>query len=119
MGKFFQASGTLDAFVMTDFVLHEYTNANYIFNLKFDDGLKVIAEGYKRRTDDKLWAQYCTAYPYMTEENFITFEQFKKEAYASTEHKPQKTKTEIMTDVEKIIGYTAKKEVKRDGYGDL
>lgn len=74
--------------------------------MPFMDGLNVIAAGRKKESDRRLWEQYLTVYPRMTEENFISFSDFKKDAYSPKE--ARKTKEDILKDVKHIIDLTVR-----------
>lgn len=74
--------------------------------MPFWDGLKIIEAGRKKESDRRLWEQYLTVYPHMTEENFISFSDFKKDAYSPKE--ARKTKEDILKDVKHIIDLTVR-----------
>ena len=72
--------------------------------MPFWDGLKIIEEGRKKVSEERLWEQYLTIYPHMTEENFVSFNEFKSDAFKPASSK--KTKNEIMNEVKNIIELT-------------
>lgn len=72
----------------------------------YEDGLLVLAEGRKVENDNRLWSQYVAIYPYMDEDSFISFKDFKEGAFKPTE-KP-KTVNEILLSVEHIIDLTVR-----------
>ena len=74
--------------------------------MPFMDGLKIIAAGRKKESDNRLWEQYLTIYPHMTEENFVSFTEFKSDAYKPKETK--KTTEDILNDVKHIIDLTVR-----------
>ena len=74
--------------------------------MPFMDGLKIIAAGRKKKSDNRLWEQYLTIYPHMTEENFVSFTEFKSDVYKPKETK--KTTEDILKDVKDIIDLTVR-----------
>lgn len=73
-------------------------------HMPYDVALRVIAKGREKESDERLWSQYVSLYPYMNQDNFMTFEDFKKECVKPIE--PKISKTEILNEVEDIIGMT-------------
>lgn len=63
-----------------------------------------MAEGRKVEDEDRLWQQYVSVYPIMTEENFVTFENFKKGNFGKK--LSTQTKDEILLEVKGIINLT-------------
>lgn len=72
--------------------------------MPFGHALRIIRKGREKEAEDRLWMQYTSIYPYMNEENFISFDDFKNSCF-----KPEEKKLpveEIMSNVEDIIGLT-------------
>jgi hypothetical protein len=60
----------------------------------------LLVDAYEKDLEDKLWQQWLAIYPNMSNENFISFEDFKKEAF-----KPKLEKIdveEVLKDAESI-----------------
>lgn len=73
-------------------------------HMPYDVAIKVIAKGREKEADERLWDQYVSLYPYMNQDNFMTFEDFKKECVKPIG--PKTSKAEILDEVEDIIGMT-------------
>jgi hypothetical protein len=60
----------------------------------------LLIDAYEKDLEDKLWQQWLAIYPNMSNENFISFEDFKKETF-----KPKVEKInaeEVLKDAESI-----------------
>ena len=70
----------------------------------------MIIEGFNKEEEKKLWQLWLIKYPFMSEKNFISFEDFKKERFKSTENLTVKEETteEIEERVKRIIDLTIK-----------
>ena len=63
---------------MLDLLLSRYNNIEYINNLLWHDGIRLMNKAVEKCSEQRHWDLYCTAYPNMDETTFISFEQFKK-----------------------------------------
>jgi hypothetical protein len=59
-----------------------------------------LREGYKAYRDERYWQLYVQVYPEMTQETFISFEEFKKSLTSPVKHH---TKGQILKKVEGIL----------------
>ncbi len=73
-------------------------------HMPYQDALKVIAKGREDDFEKRLWDQYVSIYPYMNDDNFISFEEFKNKAVKPVE--PARTKEDVLGEVENIIEMT-------------
>lgn len=72
--------------------------------MPYQDALKVIAKGREKDSEKRLWDQYVSIYPYMNDDNFISFEEFKNKTVKPAE--PTRTKEDVLDEVEDIIEMT-------------
>jgi hypothetical protein len=90
-----------------EFVYRTYGNSLDL--LPFDYGVQIINQGFESAKMDKMWSLYVQIYPFMKEENFMTFENFVKDSTRPPE--PQHTAEQILDKTEKILNLKWKKEV--------
>ena len=65
-------------------LLTRYANFDYILRLPFMVGLKFIRKAIDENTDKRIWQMWLAIYPHMTKENFISFEDYKKQCTVQT-----------------------------------
>gem|GEM_PF-3413948 len=83
-----------------DTLAKRYGDMNYI--LDSDDlvmGYEIIKMAYTKKAEEQLWEQYLCDRQSMTQENFMTFEKYKIEAFGN---KTITNKKEILKDAELI-----------------
>jgi hypothetical protein len=51
-------------------------------DLDIDDGIEQITQAYKMDAEDKLYKQYLVDYGNMDKEHYMSFEDYKKKAFA-------------------------------------
>lgn len=73
-------------------------------HMPYQDALRVIAKGREKDFEKRLWDQYVSIYPYMNDDNFISFEDFRSKTVKPVE--PSRTKEDVLNEVEDIIGMT-------------
>lgn len=71
-------------------------------------GIELIPEAYKKQLDNKLWQRWLVDYARMDKDNFIGFEEYKKELIKPIQSKEAaafkpKTKVEIYAQAERIV----------------
>ena len=71
-----------------------------MLELDYETGMMMLEEAYRTVQEEKLWDLYCTHYPNMTEETFMSFEKFKEYVTAPV---VQHTKEQILGRVENIL----------------
>jgi len=69
--------------------------------MPIEDGLTLYAKAIEEQAKEKAWQRWLAEYPYMTKENFISFEDFYK-ALVVPAHISQRTTEEILADVYEI-----------------
>lgn len=62
-------------------LLSRYSNIDYILNLGFNEGYKVIRKAYQKALEDKAWERWLVDYAKMNKENFISFEEYKESLF--------------------------------------
>lgn len=90
--------------------MRRYSNIEFVLNLDIDVGMELIFKAYEEREKEKLFKLYSNIYPYMTEETFITFEEYYNECLINS-NQNQKTATEIIEEIKDMYENTAWKEV--------
>lgn len=106
-GFFFKSCSVSE--VVEEMLLRRYSNIDYIFAKDFEDGFSLIEVALDKEIEEKLWQQWLCIYPNMSEDNFISFNDFLRES-KKPKVSPKNTK-EILEEVENIINLTLKKEV--------
>ena len=59
----------------------------------------MLVKANEKQRENTAWELYLTIYPYMTEDKFVSFEDF----YSKTTLVKEKTEEEILADVKNII----------------
>ncbi len=70
--------------------------------MDIDDGIQMISQIYEKQREDRHFTLYASQYPHMSEENYITFEEFYKPQKAN-EVVETKTSEEILADVKELM----------------
>lgn len=83
------------------------TYGNSLNSLDFAFGVEILMEGLKAEKRAKYWGLYCHVFPTMTEETFVSFDDFIKDMTAPPEKKA--TSAEILDKTEKILNMKFKK----------
>lgn len=65
--------------------------------------MKLLIEALKKERENDAWDMWLTLYPRMNKENFMSFEDFKKEVIKSAVRVSNKTKEEIEEEMLKIV----------------
>ena len=83
--------------------MSRYNNIEYINNLSWQDGIRLINKAVEKNNDQRLWDLYCTIYPNMDKETFISFEKFKKPSVKAESREPEvKTNEEAIEKAEAV-----------------
>lgn len=69
--------------------------------MDIDDGIGIIKKADEKHVEERAFQLYTARYPWMTEKNFITFEEFHKPQ--NNEQYEQKTADEIINDVREMM----------------
>ena len=67
-------------------------------DMDIETGIEMIKKAYDEDDKRKTWELYLVRYPYMTEDTFMTFEEF-----YHVLHIPPKTSKDILCEVEKML----------------
>ena len=78
--------------------MQRYSNIEFVLNLNIDVGIELIIKAMEEKRKDKVFKLYASAYPYMDEENFISFEEF----YISITANGKST-DEILEDINSLL----------------
>ena len=107
MEKFFYYSGAVDYFEITDYALRTYPAIDYLWNLPFADGMEVLAAGRKRDQEEHLYSAWVSLYPFMSNKNFVSFEDFRNQSMgiAEAHARPMELK-DILEQTKRIIDAT-------------
>ena len=73
--------------------MSRYNDLDYVMGLSFEDGIRIINKAREKEAETKLWNLYTAVYPNMDKDNFISFEDFKRE---STEIVEAKTPQQVI-----------------------
>lgn len=99
MGRFFYKCLEIDAERDLSFIVKTY--GFQVLDLDFETGMAILNEGYKMYRDERLWQLYCIVFPNMSNENFMTFEDFKKNITGGPARSTSKVK--VLEKVEGIL----------------
>lgn len=81
MENFFIKSCSIDEITdIEELLLRKYSNIDYILRMDYSDGFIFIKKAFERERDEYLWQQWLVDYRYMTKDNFISFQEYKKKA---------------------------------------
>lgn len=67
-------------------------------NMDMETGIEMIKKAYEEDDKRKTWELYLVRYSYMTEDTFMTFEEF-----YHVLHVPPTTSKDILCEVEKML----------------
>lgn len=103
MEKFFEASSQIEVIDTQELLLRRYYNIEYILDLEITEGIEFINKAYEKELEDKVWEKWLIDYRYMSKDNFISFEDYKKHfIYKSTNIESTLSKEQILKEVEEI-----------------
>lgn len=71
--------------------------------MNIDDGVKMVNEIYLQKRQDKAYQLYVAAYPNMTKESYVTFEEFYKPQKQNEEPVETKSAEEILNEVKELM----------------
>jgi len=64
--------------------------------LSFSFGYELILKCYEQSAENSLWQMWLTIYPNMTEENFISFAEYKDMAVKNAKQKEPQTDEQML-----------------------
>ncbi|NGT54729.1 hypothetical protein G6Y98_02560 [Clostridium perfringens] len=103
MEKFFEASSQIEIIDTQELLLRRYSNIEYILGLEITEGIEFINKAYEKEIEDKVWEKWLIDYIYMSKDNFISFEEYKKNFIPrNTNVESNLSKEEILKEVEEI-----------------
>lgn len=100
MAGFFLACLQVDIPVV-EFACRTYGNS--LNSLDFAFGVEILMEGLKAEKRAKYWGLYCHVFPLMTEETFVSFDDFIKDMTAPPEKAKAPSKDAILEKTERIL----------------
>ena len=71
-----------------DLLASTYSDLDYIMNLDWDTGLRLIDKIMEKQSETKSWQLYCSIYPNFNKDNFIPFSEFYKKPSKKINSKP-------------------------------
>ena len=112
MENFFKISNSLDLIEVEELLLSRYSNLDYILNLGFNEGYRIIVKAYEKELDDKAWDRWLVDYNKMTKESFISFEEYRESLFTARPIQEEKylTKEELLKEAEEIENKIIKKK---------
>lgn len=75
---------------------------DYVNNLYWIDGVKLINKAIEKRVERYDWEMWLSLYPEMSEETFVSFEAFKTKKQEITQKKVKLTSSEIIAKAEEL-----------------
>ena len=108
MARFFYGSCAVhSAAELKEFIYRTYQGAaGDIFRLPWREGAEVVKEGREKVQRDQFWTMYCHIYPRMTEESFVSFDEWYNSLKTDSNNAPAKTTEDILAGVNSIINMT-------------
>ena len=83
-------------------LLERYADTDCIFDLRWDDGIRLINKAIEKNQEKRDWNLYCTVYPSMDKKTFIPFNKFRGKKHAPVTAKKELTKEQIIEQAEEI-----------------
>ena len=71
--------------------------------MSVEDGSKLILKAYEKRLEERSFQLYVSKYPWMSEEDFISFEEFYQPARSRGAVKNNQNANEILKDVSDMM----------------
>ena len=59
-------------------LLSRYSDINFVLNLDYELGIKLINKALEKQQEDRMWLLYAGIYPNMDKKTFVPFEKFFK-----------------------------------------
>lgn len=84
-------------------LLRRYSQIDYILNMDIEAGIEQINKVYEMETKQQSWDMYLARYASMTQENYVSFDDFYKPKRTAPPPHSKKTKQEILDDAEAIL----------------
>lgn len=103
MESFFETSSQIESVEIQELLLRKYSNIEYILDLEITEGIEFINKAYEKEIEDKVWEKWLIDYRYMSKDNFISFEEYKKHVISKNINlESTLSKEEILKEVEEI-----------------
>ena len=74
----------------------------FVMSLPLDEGLKLIAKAREKEEEQRAWEMWLTQLPYMTKDNFVSFDDYYRRLRAPEINVKVVPAEEILSDVAKI-----------------
>lgn len=58
-------------------LLTRYHNIDFVLSLDLPQFVELLTKAYEKRDEEKMFKMWLTVYPTMTQENFMSFEDYK------------------------------------------
>ncbi|MCR8635745.1 hypothetical protein [Paenibacillus radicis (ex Xue et al. 2023)] len=83
-------------------LLTRYYSPQFVLDLSLDTGIEMISKAAVEHRKERLWDMWIARYAKMNRDNFISFDDFMKQATATPATASTKTAQEILDDAEWI-----------------
>lgn len=83
-------------------LLTRYNNIEFVNNLSWQDGIKLINKALEKQTEQRDWDMWISIYPNMDKKSFIPFEKFRGKKQNLIKKENNLTKNEIIERAEEI-----------------
>ncbi|WP_054028135.1 hypothetical protein [Bacillus sp. FJAT-28004] len=91
-------------------LLKRYGQIDYVLQMDVEAGIEQINKVYEMESKQQSWEMYLTRYANMTQENYVSFDDFYKPKQTVSPPQSKKTKQEILDDAESILAAFRGKE---------
>ena len=105
-GFFIKSCSIKEITDVEELLLKRYSNFDYILNLYYKDGFEFIVKAFEKENEDKLFKQWLVDYSRMNEDNFMSFEDYKKRPTKTKPPEEKLSKEQIEEKVKEIIEMT-------------
>jgi len=70
-----------DEYECLDAILHRYNNIDYVMNMGFFEGIKLVSKMNIKIAEEHLWEKWNIEHVYMEKKNYMSFEDYKNKAF--------------------------------------
>lgn len=77
---------------------------SFVMQLDSETLIELIDKAREKDIEEKLWQRWLTELPRMNEDNFISFDEYKKQSFKRNEQETStKSEEEVLEDANKIL----------------
>lgn len=86
--------------------MSRYSDLAFIFNMDAESGVMLISEAVKQKQVENLYKLYVSLVPYMSSENYMSFDEFYEDSIDNSNYESKVyDKEEVYEDVRDILSY--------------